>query len=241
MTEHDKQDILTDSCGAMIENACKMVAMSKEHQTNVTTVIYVDSEGNDKAAFVYDFYFHTWKSSDTFDRLATDLLGDANLGTLIAYFNKIAVESEIKTGTKIKIPVLEETPNIQGNRIYAIPEKQENYGIDIKIDDNGEFCTRNGDFDFINGQDNLSQALMLRLTTASDKRIRLASYGIRSAIGDTMAMRSYLFSSIEQTVMADPRIKEIEEISFKGNKSSLAISVEYTDISGNNGIYKGEI
>lgn len=82
---------------------------------------------------------------------------------------------------------------------------------------------------------------MLRLTTASENRIRLTSYGIRSAIGDTMAMRSYLLSSIEQTVKADPRIKDIEEISFKGNKSALELEIVYTDINGNDGTHTGEI
>lgn len=241
MTENDRNDVLIDSCDAMLENACKMVAMSKEHQTNVMQVIYVDSDGNDAVAYVYDFNFHTWKSADTFDRLAADLLGNANLGTLIAYFNEIDVESEIVVGTKIKIPILTQTSNIQGNRIYAMPEKQENYGIDIALNKDGEFETKDGDFASVKGQDNLSQALMLRLTTASGNRIRLTSYGIRSAIGDTMAMRSYLLSSIEQTVKADPRIKDIEEISFKGNKSALELEIVYTDINGNDGTHTGEI
>lgn len=241
MTENDRNDILVDSCAVMLENACKMVAMAKERQTNVMQVVYVDSDGNDAVADVYGFNFHTWKSADTFDRLAADLLGDANLGTLIAYFNGIDVESEIAVGTKIKIPILTETSNIQGNRIYAMPEKQENYGIDIALNDNGEFDTKDGDFASVKGQDNLSQALMLRLTTASEKRIRLTSYGIRAAVGDTMAMRSYLLSSIEQTVKADPRIKDIEEISFKGNKSALELEITFTDINGNDGIYTGEI
>ncbi len=241
MTENDRNDILVDSCAAMLENACKMVAMTKEPQTNVMQVVYVDSDGNDAVADVYGFDLHTWKSADTFDRLAADLLGDANLGTLIAYFNEIDVESEIAAGTKIKIPILAKTSNIQGNRIYAMPEKQENYGIDIALNGNGEFDTKDGDFASVKGQDNLSQALMLRLTTASEKRIRLTSYGIRAAIGDTMAMRSYLLSSIEQTVKADPRIKDIEEISFRGNKSALELEITYTDMNGNDGTYMGEI
>ena len=73
MTENDRNDVLIDSCDAMLENACKMVAMAKEHQTNVIQVIYVDSDGNDAVAYVYDFNFHTWKSADTFDRLAAEI------------------------------------------------------------------------------------------------------------------------------------------------------------------------
>ncbi len=48
MTENDRNDILVDSCAAMLENACKMVAMTKEPQTNVMQVVYVDSDGGTK-------------------------------------------------------------------------------------------------------------------------------------------------------------------------------------------------
>lgn len=241
MTENDKQDIITDNCDAMLDSVCKIVALSKEKQTNVQAVIYVDNDGNDAVADVYDFSFYAWKSTDTFDKLAETYLGDPDLGTLIAYFNGISVESEIESGTKIKIPILTETSSNQNNKIYAAPEKQDNYGTDILIDDTGDFAIRNGDIATISGTENLSQAIALRLTTASQKRIRLGSYGIRSTIGDTMAVQSYLMSSIEQTVVEDPRIKEVEELVFEGKGDALDLNITYTDINGITGNYTGEI
>lgn len=241
MTENDKNDILTENIDVMIDNACQIVALAKEKQTNIKTLVYVDNEGNDAVAFVYDFNLYTWKSGDTFDKIARDEMGNADLGTLIAYYNEIADETLIETGTKIKIPVLAKTENNQGNMIYAEPGCQENYGIDIKLGENGELCTRKGDLEVIEGVDNLSQALSLRLTTASRKRVRLNAYGIRSSVGDTLAVQSYLISSVEQTVKADPRIKEIEEISLFGNNDKLMINVAFVDINGNSNNYKGEI
>ena len=241
MTDNDKDDVITDLKSQLIENACLMVALSKEKQTNATAVVYVDEDGNDATVTVYDFKYHTWKSTDTFDALAADLLGSADYGTVIAYFNGVANESELEAGTKIKIPVLTESETNTNNKIYAAPEKQDNYGVDIAIDEDGDFDLSGGDIKTVNDRDNLTQAISLRLTTASQKRIRLTSYGIRSTIGDPMAVESYLTGSLEQTVKADPRIDEVEEISFKGDGDNLKLEVVYTDINGNTGTYEGDI
>ena len=73
MTDNDKEDLLTDYVSQLDENASVIVALSKEKQTNATAVVYVDSAGNDATITVYDFKYHTWRSSDTFDNLAATL------------------------------------------------------------------------------------------------------------------------------------------------------------------------
>ena len=241
MTDNDKEDLLTDYISQLEENACTVVAYAKEKQANAAAVVYVDSDGNDASATVYDFKYHTWKSSDTFDSLAASLLGNPDYGTIIAYFNGVANESELEAGTKIKIPVLSENESNLNNRIYAEPEKQENYGIDIKIDDDGDFDVSGNDVKDVEGRDNLTQAIALRLTTASNRRIRLAAYGIRTTIGDPVAVESYLCGSIEQTIRADPRIQEVNELTFRGNGDKLELEIVYTDINGNTGTYKGDL
>lgn len=241
MTDNDKEDLLTDYVSQLEENACIVVALSKEKQTNAMAVVYVDSDGNDATVTVYDFKYHTWKSSDTFDSLAASLLGSPDYGTVIAYFNGVANESELEAGTKIKIPVLSEDASNTNNKIYAEPEKQENYGIDIKIGDDGDLDISGGDIKTVDGRDNLTQAIALRLTTASNKRIRLSAYGIRTTIGDPVAVESYLSGSIEQTIRADPRVSEVDELTFEGDGDKLKLEVVYTDINGDTGMYKGDI
>lgn len=241
MTDEDKEDLIIDYLSQMEDSACNIVALSKEKQTNATAVVYVDSDGNDATVTVYDFKFHTWKSGDTFDRLAADLLGDAEYGTVIAYFNEVTNESELEAGTKIKIPVLSENESNVNNRIYAAPEKQENYGIDMKIGDDGDLDVSGGDLKTVGDRDNLTQAVALRLTTAAGRRIRLSAYGIRSTIGDPVAIESYLSGSVEQTVLADPRVLELNELTFKGDGDKLMLELAYTDINGDTGMFKGEI
>lgn len=240
ITENDKSDLLTDAASELEEAACLVAALAKEKQTNAEAIIYVDADGNDASITSYGYSLHTWRSTDTFDCLAAELLGNPDYGTVLAYFNGVTDESSLKAGTKIKIPLLSEAQNAE-NRIYASPEKHDGYGIDIALDDDGDFAVQGGDFKLAHGRKNLSQALALRLTQASKKRIRLAAYGIRSAIGDPMALESYLTASIEQTVKADPRVSSVEAIKVAGDGDILRISVIYTDINGNEGTYEGGI
>lgn len=241
LNENDKQDAVVENCAQFVDIASSLLCSAKEKQSNVTQVIYVDNNGNDAVLNVYDFNFYTWKSTDTFDNLANDFLGDASLGTVLAYYNKVVNESELKAGTKIKIPVLKESVSNTNNKIYAIPAMQDNYGIDICISDNGDFSATGGDLGFVSGSANLSQAIALRLTTASKKRIRLTSYGIRATAGDNVALKSYLVGSIEQTVKADPRIKSIESLSFKGDGDKLYCNITYIDINGEQGTFESSL
>ena len=240
ITENDTSDLLTDAASELEDAACLVAALAKEKQTNAEEIIYVDADGNDASITSYGYSLHTWRSTDTFDCLAAELLGNPDYGTVLAYFNAVADESSLKAGSKIKIPLLSEAQNTE-NRIYASPEKHDGYGIDIALDDDGDFAVQGGDFKLAHGRKNLSQALALRLTQASKKRIRLTAYGIRSAIGEPMALESYLTASIEQTVKADPRVSSVEAIKVAGDGDILRISVIYTDINGNEGTYEGGI
>ena len=240
-TNEDKADILTDCAERICMNACMLVALAKAGDTNCTQVIYVDTDGNDAVQNVWGFRYYTWKSSDTFDKVANRYLGSVEWATFLAYYNEVTVESELEAGSKIKIPYLTQQAAKAGNMIFAEPAKRDNYGVDIAIDDDGNFTATGGDFATVSGADNLAQALSMRLTTASENRLRLATYGIRVSTGDPMAAQSYLLGSIEQTVAAEGRVDTIESITFEGTSDGLNLNVVYTDINGATGEYEGVI
>jgi hypothetical protein len=217
------------------------MAFAKERNTNVESVVYVGEDGNDAIAYIYDYKEVYMKSSTTFDRLAQDELGDPSLGTIITYYNNIQNEHEVPAGTKIKIPILIKNDKNQHNRIYAAPDMQDTYGRDIAIGEDGGFVVTDGDFGVVSGPENIAQALGNRFASSSEKRIRMGVYGLRNSIGDPMAINSYLWSSIEQTIKEDPRIKEINNITFKGQKDSLYITINYTDSNDNQNSYTGKI
>lgn len=241
MTDTDKEDLLTEYCDDLIDIGNIIVTKSKEKTTNVRKIVYVDKDGNDASENVYDFTYYEWKSTDTFDYVASSEMGDSEYATLLAYYNNVENESELESGTIFKIPVLVPTNTTSGNVIYTVPEEQDNYGTDIKIDSSGDFSVDGGDFGMVYGADNLQQAIINRLTTASTKRIRYSSYGIRNSIGDPMAVRSYLVSSISQTLETEPRIKSVDNIVLSGSGDRLNVDVFYTDINGNESSVRGEI
>jgi hypothetical protein len=240
-TENDRQDVIVDLINRLLDQSYRVMAKAKEKQTNIECAVYVDHDGNDAIAYVYDSKIVQITSTTTFDRLARDYLGDPNLGPLISYYNKIQYEHDLLSGIDVKIPILTKQESNQNNRIYASPQMQDNYGRDIAIADDGDFAVVGGDLAVASGPENLSQAIANRLTTASEKRIRIGAYGIRAAVGDPMAINSYLLGSIEQTVKEDPRIERIDDIYFEGQRDALFILLTYTDINGNRDNYEGKI
>lgn len=233
MTDIDKSDYIIDNMADMTDAINCLGTIAKQKEVNTEHIVFVDDNGNDSSVIVYGFYYYTWLSTDTLDSVASRLLHNASYGTLIAYYNNIKNEASIVAGTRLKVPQLQETKNSSDNKIYAPPDMQDSYGIDIAIDDNGDIGIQGSDTATISGVDNLTQALCLRLSTASNKRVRLTAYGIRQTIGDLTSVQSYLLSSIEQTLKQDPRVKEINNISLTGKKDALYINVAYIDINNN--------
>lgn len=240
-TENDRMDKIVLLTNRLMDQACRVMALAKERKTNVESVVYVDNDGNDAVAHIYNYKIIRMTSSTTLDKLAQDELGDPSLGTLIAYYNKIQNEHSIPAGTEIKIPILMKEEKNQSNRIYAPPELQDNYGRDMAIMDSGDFAVDRGDFAVIKGPQNLHQAIGNRLTTASRKRIRIGAYGLRNSVGDPEAVGVYLLASIEQTVNEDPRTERIDDIQIKGKGDKLYINMVYTDINGSKDSYEGDI
>ena len=240
-TENDKKDNIVLITNQLADMACRLVALAKEKQTNADCVVYVDDSGNDAVATVYDYKTVKMTSTTTFDKLAQEVYGDPSMGTLIAYYNKIQNEHTVEAGSTLRIPVLTAQDQNLNNRIYAPPELHDNYGRDIALTDSGGFKAAYGDFAVVKGPQNLHQAVGNRLTTVGEKRLRIGAYGIRSSIGDPMAVSSYLIASIEQTLKQDPRIARIDEIKFEGKGDELYITVTYTDINSNKDTYTGEI
>lgn len=241
LTDNDKDDFRRESLAELTNVAAKLVVATKKRQGFTEQIIYVNEEGNDEIVNVYGYFTIRWKSTDSMDGLAAKYLGDASKGSLLAYFNRIANEHEIEAGTKIKIPKFEETAESEQNRILAIPEQHDLYGVDIALNENNEMSATNGDLALVSGADNLNQSITMRIGTKLGKRIRYTVYGIKSEIGDPVAISSYLMSSIAQTLDQEPRIGSVNEIGFKGEGDKLKILINYTDINQEIGNYQGEI
>ena len=184
----------------------------------------------------------TVTSETTFESVAAKYLGSADKAADIATYNGVASINDVEPGDTLFVPVFEQTEAVQNNLIYALKEDADNYGKDIGLDEDGNIrISQTGDFLLVDGADNLSQAILMRLRESVDARIRLSTYGIKNTVADPVAGVSYLISSIEMTVSADPRVSGVEEIRFSGAGDNLYVEIDYTDINGNVNTAKGRV
>lgn|GEM_PF-1192663 len=248
--------------GEKIVETCKyMMVSSKEKaeelladiQQSTSTcdagVVPGDKNSSDEIIFIYGVKEYTVCANDTWDSLSLKFYGNAAKATLLSSYNnqKLNAQADSHTGgsettdnngmpssgTKIYIPVLENSSGFNGNnQVFNLPDVVDNYGHDIRLTSDGDFDFHNGDIATTEGLETLSQAIINRLSTTVGSRIRDSVYGIRTNIGSTdNTIQLVISSSIESTLISDPRIKSVDDIEFTGNGDRLNVSVSYTDIN----------
>lgn len=215
--------------------------VSRSSSQNSLAVDPGNSKTSDEVIPIYGYMTQTVSDADTWDGLALKYYNDTSYSKILATYN-LSQGIDLVMGNKIKIPIINQAKSMNvNNLIYAEPEKLDNYGIDIQLDNDGNLDTLRGDFSLVSESRNLSQAINNRLCTTLNSRIRLNVYGIKTIIGGTDIANAYIISSIEKTMMQDPRVKSIEGIAFKGMGDVITVSVTYTDINGEKQIYGGRI
>ena len=178
------------------------------------------------------------------------MYGDASLGLLLSTYNSLLTESADTegatpgmppAGSTINIPVLQPDKGFDGtNEVYNPAGVTDNYGHDIGLGSDGDFKVVGGDLGLTNESETLTQSILNRLSTAVGSRIRTAVYGIRTAIGEAGdTAQIVIASSVETTLLSDPRVKSVENISFKGNGDNLQVVVVYTDINNRQSVVGG--
>jgi hypothetical protein len=191
-------------------------------------------------------YGHTdvmLKETDTFESLAAEYFGDPDKAIDIATFNGVASLDDLQPGDIIQIPIPKQPPNINNqNRIFSKREDRDNYGKDILLTEDGKIVyTASGDYALTSGVNNLSQSILLRLKENVKKRIRLVAYGIRTNISDPTAGVTYITSSVDLTVISDPRVRTIKDIRFRTRGDAMWVIVIYNDINKIEGKAGGRI
>ena len=166
------------------------------------------------------------------------------------YNSDITLES-LSPGDTIYIPNISANSSnmLLANEVYNEPDVKDIYGQDVRISKDGDITFKlnaNGDFELASGVENLNQAILARLSTSINSRVRNVVYGIRNETGsasvDSAAIASYITSSIEETILADPRVESIEEMNWSSeNGESITVEVVYKTATGNINSYKGKV
>lgn len=207
---------------------------------NSLAVIPGNANTSDTVIPIYGYVTKVLTDADSWDGLAMKYYGDPSYSTMLATYN-LTQNKELKAGNLIKIPIIDkEKSRNENNLIYSTPEKLDNYGKDIALED-GDFASLHGDFTVIGEAENLAQSINARLSMAIDSRIRLTVYGIRTNLGGITEANSYVYSSIERTLLQDPRVRTVDSIKFEGKGDCLYVNVIYTDINEDRQIYGGTI
>jgi len=189
--------------------------------------------GKQRIVLSYGHTCVTLKETDSLESLAMQYFGNPDRAVDIAVFNGVASLDDLQPGDSIRIPIPKQQANINNrNRIFSKREDRDNYGKDILLTLDGRFVfTASGDYALTDGVNNLSQSILLRLKENINKRIRLIAYGIRTNISDPVAGKAYIVSSVDMTIMGDPRVREIKDIRFKANGNAMWIKAIYNDIN----------
>ena len=224
--------------------ANRSVSMTSKNLNDMGVAVNPGSSGeDDQIILTYGYKTIAITDAETsWDQLAMDYYGDASLSNLIATYNNLPADTELKAGQKILIPKLNYADSkTVDNEVYNSPDVKDNYGNDLIIV-NGDFAIYNGDLKLVGGVDNLEQALLNRYSTLIGARIRLLAYGIQASIGNALEATSALIqASVHQTTVEDPRVESVEDINFIGSGDRLTISVIYVDKNGIKGNFGGTV
>lgn len=228
----------TDVKNAWISDVNSLVSNTENLYVNVKgftgtigySVIPGDNGVDDTIVVTYGYSEKKVTTGDTWDSIATTVYGNPSLAAVIALYNGFDNRDELTVGNTIYIPILSATDIVKGNnQIYNKFSIKDNRGVDLYIK-NGDFSAFQGDLGFIDGINNVNQAIKNRLQTNIENRVRLTVYGIKATIGSSVEAESYLISSIQETLLQEPRIKTVDRIIYRGSGDNINITVEYTDI-----------
>lgn len=243
---------LSDAFEGLIQdvenNANGLVAQAKKDISELSKfpVIVPGSDGKiDSVVIAQGYKPYTYKDGDTWATIAYQFYNDSSYATMLQLYNNNISLEEIAPGDTIYIPVIVDgTQNNSENEVYNDVGSMDICGKDIKIE-NGDFAVRNGDLYITTGLETINQAITNRLNTAINSRVRNVVYGIRNEAGlpanGVDAAATYISASVKQTILADPRIESVEQVTWSGKGEGLAIEAIYVTTAGEKLSYSGVI
>jgi hypothetical protein len=181
------------------------------------------------------------RDGDTLEGLALQEYGSLDYMADILRYNEIGSVYELEPGQKLLLPVVNPALRQSQDIVSYDRRDRDNYGKDIRVDDEGNLVIKGNDFAVTSGVRNLNQAILLRLRESLSKRMRLNTYGIIMNLGSGRAANNYILSSIYQTIASDPRVSMITGMTYQGIGDSLAVDVEYIDINNNESGFSGKL
>ncbi len=213
----------------LAESPTKRLEGLTEEEAEIPENLMVRSIVEQEIVYIYGHISIKVDTTTSLEKLALEYYGDASLQELIAVYNKLEDTTDLEIGSTLKIPVLIQGSISFNNFIYS-ENLVDIYGKDILLDNLGNpVIGEFGDYLTVEGIENIIQALNLRLNQSLGSRLRLTVYGISASVGgasNKFAPISYILVNIKETVMQDPRVSDILNISLRGDGDKLYISFD---------------
>ena len=253
-SEQQLRDIFTKTfCEVYTSSAGLMASVEKNTGTGAQQAITLPGNGaeSDSIIIAKGYQEYTYTSGDTWATISQNFYNTPALATMLQLYNSDISLDSMSPGDTIYIPNISANASniLMANEIYIEPTVNDIYGKDVKITKEGDIAftqTADGDFVLVSGIGNLNQAILARLSTSINSRVRNVVYGIRNETGsasvDSAAIASYITSSIEETILADPRVDSIEELTWSGGRGeTINVTVVYKTTTGNINTYIGKV
>ena len=112
-------------------------------------------------------------------------------------------------------------------------------GVDVYLNNGDLQVNQSGDLSWIAGFDNLEQALIHRIRTVIGSLIWHPEYGSNLELivsrPNTKTLRSFIYTEILNTLINEPRIKNINKLLvLEFDSSTITIDIEVIPVNENN-------
>lgn len=191
---------------------------------------------------IYGYNVVVIKENTRLDKLANDTYGDPDIKDVISGLNNIYSEDELIPGQILLLPVLEPQVRYSDIAVYNSPSTRgELLGRDAKLEE-GAFQMSSSDYQLTFGSDTINQAITSRISEKKSRQIRDGSYGITAEIGsalDSTATFELLSVSLQETLVQDPRVTDVYDLSFIPDGDKIYQTFKYDTVTKNSLEYKG--
>lgn len=178
----------------------------------------------------------------TLERLALNELGDTSRWGEIVEANNLKApyisndpkesrEGVLRPGSKVLIPVpiesgFSEAPQGKENKLSLnMNEIERSLGIDFKVDENLDLMiTSAGDLNLIAGQENMAQAVILKLSYEPGDLMNYPEIGSGLIIGTKFPTLDTLKDQVTNSLLQDPRVSKVTDLSLIQDGSALYVN-----------------
>lgn len=173
------------------------------------------------------------KAGESLLTIANRFLGDPSLWTELAEINRAqdaytdADGIPYRAGSVILIPV--DVPNLAPMLLpQASFTTEDAIAVDLLLDLSGDLLFSGEDAELVSGEDNLRQAVINRIRTATDDITAAPRYGLRASLVGaklTEQVSTYMIAHIREQVLLDPRVLDVRDITLTRNGSTVDIGM----------------